>query len=139
MWNMKRPLKALRKVASGTTKGDTSELFVVGTVAAVKAHDKDINCIACAPNDALAATASQDKTVKVCRQLMQVPSLGVRTDQNPLATCHSCGIQARCSSRVCCGAIAEVCGLQSSHLWIRSLRLQVVRTRNHSWCCSVCV
>ena len=32
-----------------------------------KAHDKDINSIAIAPNDKLLATGSQDKTAKVCR------------------------------------------------------------------------
>jgi len=39
--------------------------------ATVKAHTKDINGIACAPNDKLVATASQDKSIK----LWQVPSL----------------------------------------------------------------
>lgn len=33
--------------------------------AAVAAHDKDINAIAVAPNDAFVASASQDRTAKV--------------------------------------------------------------------------
>ena len=35
------------------------------TKAAVVAHDKDINAVAVSPDDALACTASQDRTVKV--------------------------------------------------------------------------
>jgi U3 small nucleolar RNA-associated protein 13 len=31
----------------------------------VAAHDKEINAVAVAPNDALAATASQDRTIKL--------------------------------------------------------------------------
>lgn len=37
----------------------------LSTVAAVAAHDKDINALAFSPNDALLATASQDRTVKL--------------------------------------------------------------------------
>ena len=37
------------------------------TKAAVVAHDKDINAVAVSPDDALACTASQDRTVKVGR------------------------------------------------------------------------
>jgi WD40 repeat protein len=31
----------------------------------VRAHDKDVNCTAIAPNDAIVATGSQDKTIKL--------------------------------------------------------------------------
>jgi hypothetical protein len=41
------------------------------TLAAVAAHDKEINAVAVAPNDSLAATASQDRTVR----LWALPSL----------------------------------------------------------------
>lgn len=37
----------------------------LSTVAAVAAHEKDINAVAFSPNDALLATASQDRTVKL--------------------------------------------------------------------------
>lgn len=37
----------------------------LSTLAAVAAHDKDINALAFSPNDALLATASQDRTVKL--------------------------------------------------------------------------
>lgn len=43
----------------------------LSTVAAVAAHDKDVNALAFSPNDSLLATASQDKTIK----LWAVPSL----------------------------------------------------------------
>lgn len=33
-----------------------------------RAHDKDINTLSISPNDKLAASASQDKTVKVLNQ-----------------------------------------------------------------------
>jgi WD40 repeat protein len=43
----------------------------LSTLAAVAAHDKDINALAFSPNDALLATGSQDKTIK----LWKLPSL----------------------------------------------------------------
>ena len=43
----------------------TSTVLKLKSTAAVAAHDKDLNQIAVSPNDALIATASQDKTVKV--------------------------------------------------------------------------
>jgi WD40 repeat protein len=47
--------------------GSSSEEGVVAlrTICAVAAHDKDLNQLAVSPNDALIASASQDKTVKV--------------------------------------------------------------------------
>jgi U3 small nucleolar RNA-associated protein 13 len=39
----------------------------VSTIAAVAAHDKDVNAIAFSPNDTLLATASQDRTIKLWR------------------------------------------------------------------------
>lgn len=46
----------------------------LSTVAAVAAHDKDINALAFSPNDSLLATASQDKTIK----LWTLPNLVLR-------------------------------------------------------------
>lgn len=43
----------------------------LSTLAAVAAHDKDVNALAFSPNDALLATGSQDKTIKLWR----LPSL----------------------------------------------------------------
>ena len=43
----------------------------LSTVAAVAAHDKDVNALAFSPNDSLLATASQDRSIK----LWSLPSL----------------------------------------------------------------
>jgi len=42
----------------------------------VRAHDKDINTVAVSPNDALVATGSQDKLIKIWSS----------TDLSPVAT-----------------------------------------------------
>ncbi len=49
------------------------------TLAAVAGHDKDINCVAVAPNDQLVATGSMDKTARVWSlpDLVQVRGLSV--------------------------------------------------------------
>jgi U3 small nucleolar RNA-associated protein 13 len=52
--------KKLRASASGS-----ASIVKLKTQAAVAAHDKDLNQLAISPNDALIASASQDKTVKV--------------------------------------------------------------------------
>lgn len=56
------PAKAGRKRQRSAAASGTQQLL---TRSAVKAHAKDINSIAVAPNDAMAATGSQDKTIKV--------------------------------------------------------------------------
>lgn len=43
----------------------------LSTVAAVAAHEKDVNALSFSPNDGILATASQDNTIK----LWQMPSL----------------------------------------------------------------
>lgn len=50
---------------------DPAGPVALSTVAAVAAHDKDVNALAFSPNDSLLATASQDKTIK----LWSLPSL----------------------------------------------------------------
>lgn len=50
---------------SGSEAEDGSQVVAATTLRAVKAHDKDINCLAVSPNDKLIASASQDKLVKV--------------------------------------------------------------------------
>ena len=44
----------------------------------IRAHDKDINCIAVAPNDAMVASASQDKSIRLWNS----------EDLSPIATLH---------------------------------------------------
>lgn len=51
------PPRAPRRAAAGPV--------ALRTLAAVAGHDKDINAAAVAPNDALCATASQDRTVRL--------------------------------------------------------------------------
>ncbi|KAJ8344989.1 hypothetical protein SKAU_G00291820 [Synaphobranchus kaupii] len=45
--------------------GDAGELQPLSVRATEKAHDKDVNSVAVSPNDKLAASGSQDRTVKV--------------------------------------------------------------------------
>ena len=44
----------------------TEEIPALSVHATEKAHDKDINSLAISPNDKLIASASQDRTAKVC-------------------------------------------------------------------------
>lgn len=38
----------------------------------ILAHQKEINCVTISPNDKLIATASQDKTAKVCHCIIRI-------------------------------------------------------------------
>eukprot|EP00611_Tribonema_gayanum_P004473 TRINITY_DN1366_c0_g1_i2.p1 TRINITY_DN1366_c0_g1~~TRINITY_DN1366_c0_g1_i2.p1 ORF type:complete len:723 (+),score=200.57 TRINITY_DN1366_c0_g1_i2:1889-4057(+) len=62
-------LELARLSISSSSDGDggTAELPVKRARHSVVAHDKDINAVAVAPNDAMVATASQDKTAKLWR------------------------------------------------------------------------
>eukprot|EP00775_Hariotina_reticulata_P012078 gene12078-12218_t len=61
--------KLLAAVSAATAEAAAEPLpqVPVSTIAAVAAHDKDVNAIAFSPNDALLATASQDRTIKLWR------------------------------------------------------------------------
>ncbi|GFR44171.1 hypothetical protein Agub_g5344, partial [Astrephomene gubernaculifera] len=63
--------------SSSTPAGPDRPVVQLRTLAAVAGHDKDINAVAVAPTDALAATGSQDKTVRVWKlpDLVQVAVL----------------------------------------------------------------
>lgn len=67
------------KKKKGGMEGEEEEgpARVTEATASVLAHDKDINALAVAPNDALVASASQDKTVKLwdARRLALVGTL----------------------------------------------------------------
>ncbi len=56
-----------RRRPGDEAKGESEDgpVKVTEATASVLAHDKDINALAVAPNDALVASASQDKTVKL--------------------------------------------------------------------------
>jgi U3 small nucleolar RNA-associated protein 13 len=59
------PPQQRRKQGGGEEEGEAGPVRVTEATASVLAHDKDINALAVAPNDALVASASQDKTVKL--------------------------------------------------------------------------
>mgnify|MGYP000630684163 FL=1 len=58
MWSLKDTLHEKDNV-------EVSQPRALKTMLAVKAHDKDINCLAVSPNDKLIASASQDKSIKL--------------------------------------------------------------------------
>lgn len=60
MWS----LKSLSASYAGGKKHESKSVTVT-TLAAVRAHDKDVNALAVSPNDRLIASASQDKLIKV--------------------------------------------------------------------------
>ncbi|TMW68602.1 hypothetical protein Poli38472_006070 [Pythium oligandrum] len=63
MWSLKS-LASMYTQQSKKKSKDSKALSVV-TLSAVKAHDKDVNALAVAPNDRLVASASQDKLIKI--------------------------------------------------------------------------
>ena len=60
-WN----LPDINAGSTTSTINEPSEPVQLHAFASTKAHDKDINVVAVAPNDSLIATGSQDKTVKL--------------------------------------------------------------------------
>jgi U3 small nucleolar RNA-associated protein 13 len=60
-WNV--PIAVLDAVSSE----EQSEVMKLGCTHSVRAHEKDINTIAISPNDAIIASGSQDKTIKLWR------------------------------------------------------------------------
>jgi U3 small nucleolar RNA-associated protein 13 len=66
-----QPSAKKRKTAAADGEGTAAAAAAAGgpvqlrTISAVAGHDKDINAVAVAPNDQFAATASQDRTVRV--------------------------------------------------------------------------
>lgn len=49
----------------GLLEGKSSKRKDLQSLAAVNAHDKDINSVAISPNESLVCTTSQDRTAKV--------------------------------------------------------------------------
>jgi hypothetical protein len=67
---LKGPKKAKKSSKGGAGAGAGAadahpSLVKLDTTGACRAHDKDVNGLAVAPNDQLLASASQDKTIKV--------------------------------------------------------------------------
>jgi U3 small nucleolar RNA-associated protein 13 len=55
----------LRLISHNATGAAQQQQVALSTLSAVAAHDKDVNALAFSPNDALLATGSQDKTIKL--------------------------------------------------------------------------
>lgn len=49
----------------GLLRSKTNEFLSCSASHSVRAHDKDINCVAIAPNDSIVASASQDKAIRL--------------------------------------------------------------------------
>ncbi|KAL6073157.1 U3 small nucleolar RNA-associated protein 13 [Balamuthia mandrillaris] len=62
-WDVTDVLTA--RLQAGATDKKAEEVTIPSAKWTKKAHDKDINAIAVAPNDKIFATASQDKTIKI--------------------------------------------------------------------------
>ncbi len=106
-------LKVWSAAASGTS---------LSGKATVKAHTKDINGIACAPNDKLVATASQDKSIK----LWQVPSL----QQVGTLTGHKRGVWA-CAFSPTEQVLASASGDNTVRIWDLATQACVATLEGH--------
>lgn len=82
VWDLAKALEALgldsKDGEEEEEEGRSATVRKLKTTAATMAHDKDINCIAVAPNDSLVVTGSQDRTAKVWRLPDLVPVLTLR-------------------------------------------------------------
>ncbi|KFM22720.1 Transducin beta-like protein 3 [Auxenochlorella protothecoides] len=68
VWDTSAVVGATAGGAGGDGDGTTSDRPLrLRTVAAVAAHDRDVNAVAVSPDDALVASASQDRTAKLWR------------------------------------------------------------------------
>ena len=66
IWNTAKLARAARKALSGAAEGDDeAEVGKVSVLRGWKAHDKDINSVTLSPNEAMVASGSQDRTVKL--------------------------------------------------------------------------
>lgn len=73
-------------------RSKTGKVVTCSASHSVRAHDKDINCVAIAPNDAMVASASQDKSIR----------LWTSAELSPLASLkgHKRGVWKVCFSNV---------------------------------------
>ena len=64
VWDVSRVLETMK---NSSTAAETQSESPLPALAAIPAHDKDINAVCISPNDQIVASASQDKTIKLWR------------------------------------------------------------------------
>lgn len=67
VWDVARVLNTRIQRLKSVTSGASPDEMPLPALAAIPAHDKDINAVCISPNDQLVASASQDKTIKLWR------------------------------------------------------------------------
>lgn len=108
VWDVERVLNTRKsRVKSASERGSLDET-PLPALAAIPAHDKDINAVCISPNDQLVASASQDKTIKLWRMPDLTPVMVLRG--------HRRGIWSIAFSPVD-QAIASASGDKTIKLW----------------------
>ena len=67
VWDVARVLNTRKPRVKSAQAGGSTHKTPLPALAAIPAHDKDINAVCISPNDQLVASASQDKTIKLWR------------------------------------------------------------------------
>jgi U3 small nucleolar RNA-associated protein 13 len=67
VWDVARVLDTRNAMVKSASQGGNTNDTPLPALAAIPAHDKDINAVCISPNDQLVASASQDKTIKLWR------------------------------------------------------------------------
>jgi U3 small nucleolar RNA-associated protein 13 len=79
VWDLAPLAAAAAEAAKAGAAGEPApKPLALRALAATAAHDKEINCVAVAPGDALVASASQDRTIRLWQLPHLVPTLTLR-------------------------------------------------------------